>query len=87
MTMKQPHPRIIALEPQHDMSIRPHQQSIPSHRPLRKRHTSIENGIRIIVSRIIVSTQDSLECVAVQMEGMFAGIVVVEDDFNDLVLA
>lgn len=39
----------------------------------------------VVVAGVFFATGDELEGVAVEMEGVLSGVVVVEDDFDDLV--
>ncbi len=71
--------RIVGTEPQHDISIRSHGESIPSH------WHSGKSFIPYIIPAVVGGAGYGLEDVAVQVEGMTAGVVVVEDDVDDLV--
>lgn len=62
------------------MTIWSHHDGISSHRDFRKR---LIVGVE---SRFFIRTDDSLESMSVQVERMFAGIIVVEDYLDNLVL-
>jgi hypothetical protein len=87
MAMEQPQPWVIALEAHHDMPVRPDQQDVPAHRLLWQHQAAVDHSVGVIVARVVVSANDGLEIVPVQMEGMFAGVVVVHDNLDDLVFA
>ena len=42
--------------------------------------------VRIVEPSICLGSPDDLEIMAVQMERMLSGVVVIQDDFNDLAL-
>jgi len=69
------------------MSIWTHQESVTLHWYLRQDQTTVLYSDGIPITAIIVTTSYSLESMTVQMERMFAGIAVVEDNFNNLVVA
>lgn len=62
------------------MTIWSHHDGISSHRDFRER---LIVGVE---SRFFIRTDNSLESMSVQVEGMFAGIIVVEDNLDNLVL-
>jgi hypothetical protein len=64
------------------MAVRSHKYSITTHR-YRGGCSSI---IRIVEACVVVATGYDLERVAVEMEGVFSRVVIVEDDFYDFVL-
>jgi len=82
MTVEKPHSRIIRLEAQHDMPIRLDQHSIPTHRRLRVLSRSIAD----VGPGFFGGAVDELEGVAVKVEGVFARVVVVENELDGLVL-
>lgn len=80
MTVEKPDAWIICSESQDDVAIWPDQDGVASHWHL------WESLVFDIPASIFSGTDNSLEMVSMKMEGMFAGIVVVEDDFDDLIL-
>ena len=71
--------RIVGAEAQDDIAIWLHHEGVPAH----------WHGWKSFVTNIIIGgllrPDYGLECVAVQMEGVFARVHVVEDYLNDLV--
>jgi len=82
VTVEKPHSRIIRLEAQHDVPIRLNQHSIPTHRRLRVLGRSVAD----VGPGFFGGAVDELEGVAVEVEGVFARVVVVEDELYGLVL-
>lgn len=86
VAMEQPHARVIRSEAHDNVAIGPHQQDISSHRLLGQDHRSIGHGLGIKVARFLFTTKNRLEGMAVEMEGMFARILVVEDYFDNVIV-
>lgn len=70
---------VVRLEAQDDVALRVHHEGIAAHGHARER---VVVGI---VACVFVGADNGLEVVAVEMERVFAGIVAVEDDFDNLV--
>ena len=70
---------IIGTKAKDEISVRSNKNGIPLHRHFGK------GCVIDIVASVVGRADDSLEDVAVEMEGMTAGVEVVEDDFDDLV--
>jgi hypothetical protein len=87
MAMEQPHSRVIALEPHHYMSVWPDQECVSPHGPTRKYHRPIHHRIGIVIARLLLSAYNGLKGVAVKMEGVLAGVMIVQHDLNDLLFA
>lgn len=87
VAVEQPHPRVVAPEPHHDVPVRIDEQDVSAHGHLRQRDSPVQDGLGVIVSRVFVAPQDGLEVVAVQVERVLARVVVVEHDLDDLVVA
>ena len=71
--------RVIGTEAQYDVSVRSYGEGIPPH------WHSGECFIAYIIPAVVVRAGYGLEGVAVQVEGVTAGVVVVDDDVDDLV--
>lgn len=71
---------VVGAESQDDVAIWSHHEGVSSHRNIR------ESYIVGVDASVIIGTDNSLKSVPVQMEGMLAGILAVEDNLNDLVL-
>lgn len=71
---------VIGSEAQYDVPVRAHHDGIPTHRELR------EGFVVDVDARFFGAADDGLEGVAVEVEGMFAGVHVVQHNFHDLVL-
>lgn len=70
---------IIGTEAEDEVSVRSDEDGISL-------HWNFGEGFVVgVVAGAIGRTHDCLEDVAVEMEGVAAGVVVVEDDFNDFV--
>lgn len=78
MTMKKPNPRVIRLEPQHHITVRIHHKRVPAHR------YGGESFVHDIVSGVGLRAHDGLEVVAVEMEGVFTRVFIVDDYFDGL---
>lgn len=74
------HIRVIGSEAQDDVSHRPHHESVPSHW-----HCG-ESFVSHVLASIFSGANSGLECVAVEMEGMSARVVVVEYDLYNVVV-
>lgn len=72
--------RIIGSKAQDEISHWSHHEGIPPHR-----HRG-ECLVANVLACIFVRACNGLESVAVEMEGMFACVIVVEDDFYDVVM-
>ena len=72
--------RVIGSEAQDDVSHRPDHEGVPSHG-----HGG-ERLLSHILARILSGASSGLESVAMEMEGMFACVIVVEDDFYNVVV-
>ena len=70
---------IIGAEPQYDIPVRSHGESIPPH------WHGGKSFIPYIIAGVVGGAGYGLEGVAVQVERVTAGVVVVEDDIDDLV--
>ena len=80
VAMKQPDTGVVRAETQHNVAIRIHHEGVSP-------HGNLGEGLIVRVKAcVVIRTNDSLECMAVEMEGMFARVVVVDDDFDDIVL-
>jgi len=77
-----PDSRVVRPESHHKVSLRVRHESVPPHR----RGRELGMVARVIESSICFRSPDDLEVVPVQMEWVFASIVVVQDDLNDLAL-
>lgn len=71
---------IVCAEAKDHVTIWSHHDGISSHRDFRERL------IVSVESRFFIRTDNGLESMSVQVEGMFAGIIVVEDNLDNLVL-
>jgi len=82
VTVEKPHSRIIRLEAQHDVPIWLDKHSIPSHRRLRV----LGRGVADVGPGFFGGAVDELEGVAVKVEGVFARVVIIENELDGLVL-
>lgn len=73
--------RVICLEPDHEVAIWSHHQCVSAHRARRE----IVMLALIVEAGVRWRSIHRLEGMAMQMERMLAGVVVVEDKFNDVV--
>ena len=81
VAVEEPDARVVAAEAQHDVAVGAHPEGIAAHGYRR------EGGVgRIVVAAVLLAASDGLEVVAMEVEGMFAWVVVVQDDLNDLVV-
>lgn len=82
MAVEKPHTRIIRLESQHHVPVRSHHKGVATH------GGGGEIGVagRVVVASVFVAAPDGLEGVAVEVEGVLAGVVVVDDYVDDVVV-
>lgn len=81
MTVKKPDARIVGLEPQYDVAVWVNEESITAH------GLRWESLISNVGAGLLLRASHCLESVAVQMEGMLAGIIIVQNDLDNLILA
>ena len=86
MAMEQPNAGIVAREAHDDVSVRANDEGITAHRGLGKGETTIRNGFWVPVSSVVVTTSNGLEGVAVEMERVFAGVVIVHHQLDGFVV-
>lgn len=80
VAMEQPDTRVICSEPQDHVAVRSHHNGITAHWYLG------EGFVVDIGTGLVGGPDDCLEGVAMEMEGMFTGVVIVEDNLDDLIL-
>ena len=80
MAVEEPDARVIGAEAQDDIAAWADHEGIALH------GYSREGFVADVVSCVFGGADDGLEGVPVEMEGVFAGVGVVEDDVDDLVL-
>lgn len=74
--------RIVGFESHNEIAVRPHHERISAHWLCREDRL-VETAVK---AAIWLCPPDCLEFVSVQMEWMLAGIVIVEDDLDDVSL-
>lgn len=80
VAMEQPDAGIVCSEPQDHIAVWSDHEGIAA-------HWHLGEGLVVDISTSLFGrADDCLKRVAVEMEGMFTGVVVVEDDLDDLVL-
>ena len=81
VAMVKPDSRVVGAESHDDVSVGADDPCIPFH------GDGWQCCIRwIVVIAILLAADHALEIVAVEMEGVFTWVVVVEDDFDDFVM-
>ena len=80
VAVEEPDARVIGSEPQDHVAVWADHEGIAAHGHLG------EGLVVDIRTGLFGGADDGLESVAVEMEGVFAGVEVVEDDLDDLVL-
>ena len=83
VAVKQPHARVIGAKAQHDVAVGIHEDGVAAHG---SGGESFGFG-RVVETCVVFAAVDDLEGVAVEMEGVLSGVVVVEDDLDDLIVA
>lgn len=86
MAMKHPDTRVVRPEPHHKMSIWPDKNDVSAHGYFGQHHRSVGEGFRVEIARLFLTTEDSLEHVAVQVERMFPWVLIVEYNFDDAIV-
>lgn len=71
---------VIGAETQNDVAIRSHHEGISSHWNIR------EGSVVGVDACFFFRTDNSLKSMPMQMEGMLAGIIAVEDNLDHLIL-
>lgn len=87
MAMEQPDARVVALEAHDDMAVGSDEQGVAPHGPARELDGAVEHKRGVVVAGIVVAAHNGLEHVAVQMERVFAGVLVIEHNLDHLVVA
>jgi len=82
VAVEKPDSWIVCFEPQHDVPVRLYEHGIPPHRRLRV----VSGGVAVVGPGFLGRTVGELEGVAVEVEWVFSGVVVVEDELDGLVL-
>lgn len=80
MTVEKPDARIVGLEPQYDVAVWMNEKSVTPHG---FRWESLISNVR---AGLFLRANHCLERVAMQMEGMLAGIIIVQNDLDNLIL-
>lgn len=83
VAVEEPDAGVVGAEAEHDVAVGVDEDGVAAHG--RRREGGYVGGV--VEAGVVVAAVDYLEGVAVEMEGVFSGIVVVEDDFDDLVVA
>ena len=78
MTMEEPHPRVIGLEPQHHIPTRLNHDGVAADRGAREMRGTAAS----VWASVYRGSGEELESVAVEVEGVAAVIEVVEDDVD-----
>ena len=81
VTMQQLHTGVIRSEPNRGRTVRIHNDGIPPHRDLGE--VKIVGEVRREQLFVVGPARDELELVAVEMERVRPGVVVVDGDFDD----
>ena len=79
VAVKEPDARVVGAEAQYDVAVGVHHEGVAAH------GDGGEGFVADVVAGEFVRAGDGLEGVAVEVEGVFAGVFVVEDDVDDLV--
>ena len=80
MAVEEPDARVIGAETDDEVAVGADHEGVAAH------GDGGECLVADVVSRFFLGADDGLEVVAVEVEGVFAWVVVVEDDLDDLVL-
>ena len=83
VAMEQPYARVVGAEAKDNVTIGVHEDGVTTHRSRRE----LRNVARIVETCVVIAPMDELEGMAVKVEGVLSGVVVVEDKLNDLVMA